>query len=83
MVRLPMFILHITKFKGGGAEDAINALVLLDADMDRGPPETCLWACGPEWRRCQSILGWYRRIVSWRLPIVRQDLTEEEYRDAM
>ena len=29
-----MLILLITKFKGGDAQDAVNALVLPDADMD-------------------------------------------------
>ena len=32
-----------------------------------------LWAFGPDWHRFRSILGWYKRIVSWRLPVVRQD----------
>ena len=34
-----MFTLHTTKFKGGDAEDVINALVVPDADMDRCPPK--------------------------------------------
>ena len=35
MAGLPLLILLITKFKGGDAEAAVNALLLPDADRDR------------------------------------------------
>jgi hypothetical protein len=62
---LPLLILLITKFKGGDAEGAVNALVLPDADMQWPLPKL---VCGlAAWSGNGAGRFWVGRkqIVSW------------------
>jgi hypothetical protein len=76
---LPLLILLITKFKGGDAESAVNALVLPDADMHRALPK---FVCGLAARSGGVVGRFWEGRSDCIMAIPRCWSGWEEYRDA-